>query len=81
MSMSRSTSDELIAATNLLCEYVERNLPDGYNLNLVMYAGGADLSVETCDGENIEYRSCDEAGIISACDSAQEHSPNPPGGE
>lgn len=65
--VTREQHAALIAASNLLCEFVGRHLPDGWEISLNMRHGEADLSLTDTSGEEIEIDSADH-GISSIAD-------------
>lgn len=71
---TREQHAALIAASNLLCEFVGRHLPDGWEISLNMRHVEADLSLTDPSGEEIEIDSADHGiSLIAAmCDTAWE---------
>ncbi len=71
----KPTEQKIIAATNLLAEYIEKSLPPGWTLTLTMNSEEACLVLEDIDGEdhhdfNSEH---DWSGITAAIEYAKEY--------
>jgi hypothetical protein len=65
---------QLIAAVNLLCEYVEQHLVPGWTIAIEMNHEEASLSLFDPGGEEHEVPASDwcESSITTACDTARD---------
>jgi len=73
-----ATDEDVLDASNLLCEVAIKRLPRGYRLSLAVEDGEASLGLEdTFEGDDIELQTPDGSAwldaIATACDHASEN--------
>jgi hypothetical protein len=63
----------LIDAVNLICEFVEGNLPQGWNLSLTMNSEDASLELLDPNGDDVDIGTSDPgySNLAQACDDAR----------
>jgi hypothetical protein len=73
MTADREHQKRLIDAANLLCDEVRDNLPDGWEISLVMNKDEAYLSLTNPDGDDTDYDGGEHnySSITAACDQAK----------
>jgi hypothetical protein len=70
----RCEEKKLIAAANMLCETVQRRLPEGWKITLEMSKDESTLTLSDPDGEEMEFEGGEShySAISSAIDTANE---------
>lgn len=69
-----STDRQLIDAVNLLCQYVDENLPRGWEITLTMRNGEAEATLTDPFGEDVWTDAADYnvSTLRDMCDTAKE---------
>lgn len=70
--MPKEQQQALIDAVNLICEFVEENLPEGWSLSLAMNSEESYLELTNPNGDDVDIPSAEygHSGLAQACDEA-----------